>query len=355
MRNSMVRILCAIALSTCAIGCGETDGEPSDGVTGENGEPCVGKCDSANAVEEQRKYVFEDFDNKVEQLLTEGGVVDGITIKQHSTYTYMDIYLDTREFDLYHNNFSFRIRRRVYGDGSVNWGVQLKSEMSEPGAARMEVEIDHDDVIDYKIEYKDEKIKLTKLLDDIFDSVSKKLEDPDHKLKLGRELDALDEWLEDKVKDSNKAPFAKLRELDDDLKFESSLKSLGPIMASRSIRVRSHCYVDLDNTTDELASLTPSEMNADKVPAELQRDNLVWTMEASYDNATFLPLDKGTCNDRADIKEFEVENKYRPLEKGSFILDIFENALFFDYGADVNLDSKYRQSAEAIYMGTLDR
>ncbi len=350
LRNTSTNSLILLLFLPFFISCeSEEKEEGGQEIPGESAE-CIGKCDSASdKVEEQRKYLFSNFDENLEALLTQGGEVAGINIKQHSTYSYMDIYIDNREFDLYKNNLSFRIRRRTYDDGSINWGIQLKSEMLNPGDVRMEVEIDHEDVIDYKVKYKNDKIKLIDLLDEIFDSVVNKINDSDADLKLGKELDALEEWLEDKAKDSGKAPFKKLRDLKDDLDFDASLKSLRPVIIGRSTRIRSHCYVDLNDTIPELSSLEASEMNENKVPAELQADNLIWTMEASYDNAVFLPIQKGTCADMALVKEFEVENKYRPLDNGRFIMDIFENGLISQYGMVVKLDSKYRQSVEQIY------
>ena len=57
----------------------------------------------AGSQEEQRKYVFEktstDFLNFIKD-----GTINGLKSTYHSEYTYMDIYLDTSEHDLFKNN-----------------------------------------------------------------------------------------------------------------------------------------------------------------------------------------------------------------------------------------------------------
>ena len=57
----------------------------------------------AGGLEEQRKYVFEKISPEFNELITKGQL-KGLSVKNHSTYTYYDIYLDTEDNALYKNN-----------------------------------------------------------------------------------------------------------------------------------------------------------------------------------------------------------------------------------------------------------
>ncbi|WP_394147258.1 hypothetical protein [Shewanella atlantica] len=321
-------------------------------------------CVLAGSDEQQRKYDFDDYNAEVVELLTEGSYVSGLNVDVHSTYQYMDIYFDTKNQDLYNNGLSFRVRKRVYEDGDISWGVQLKSEMTESGETRMEVEIDSEEVEDYRVKFRGDDVALTYVLNEVFVAVSHKLEGGD-KLGIDDQLSEIESWAEDELDDAKRAPgrspFETLLNLSNGEEFVfKSLKGFAPIIAGRSERIRSHIYVDLTDTTDELINLAPSEKSAKKTPEYLQQEHLIWTMEASYDNSQFIPLRKGEtgddgwcddCGRRANIREYEVENKYSPSDSGTFILDIYENAIV-DMGAYSTLDSKYHQAASAIYKRT---
>ena len=313
--------------------------------------------------EEQRKYTFSEYNQEVNTLLTQGGYENGLNIDSHSTYTYMDIYFDTEYFDLFKSGYSFRVRRRLYDDGDISWGIQLKSEMKKVGEDRLEIELDTEDILDYQVKYKGDKVQLIKILNKVFNSVADRLDGhPD--LDLDNELDELKEWVKYEVKDALRAPgrkpFEKLVNLEKNP--ESTFGALdtdtfAPIIAGRSTRVRSHIYVDITNTTDTLSNLKPSEKSKKKTPEYLQADHLIWTMEASFDNSVFIPLrqgkygDKDWCDDcgrRAYIKEYEVENKYQPEDEASFILGIYEKSLN-ELGAESLIHSKYHQAASIIY------
>lgn len=312
--------------------------------------------------EEQRKYDFTDYTPEVISLLESGGYVSGLNIDAHSTYTYMDIYFDTEDLDLYHNGFSFRVRKRTYDDGEISWGAQLKSEMNAPGEERMEVEIDTEEMQDYLVKFQGEDTRLTQILNTVFNAINNKVAGAD-KLNIKDELDEIADWAEAELKDAkrapSRAPFETLYNLhlDQDHYDFDDLKGFAPIVGGVSVRVRSHIYVDLNNTTDALINLPASEKSNKKTPDYLQADHLIWTMEASYDNSTFIPLRKGTlgqdgwCNDCgriATLREYEVENKYKPLDEGSFVLDIYEEALT-DLGGYTTLNSKFHQAISSIY------
>lgn len=294
--------------------------------------------------EEQRKYVFPELSEQTLQTVSIGAVVNGLTIQQHSVYEYQDLYLDTDDLDLLKRNLSLRIRRRDYGNGTIEYGMQLKSEMLKAGDVRMEID---ESELDYMtIVYRGQRRSLEGVLNNIFDSFS-------HKLDSGRvvdlagdgllqeNLEILNAWLRFKA-ESAIAPLQKLRTLGLSL---AKRQTLAVKLIGRSVRTRSHVYIDRRNTDPELVAFPASSRASAETPERLRDVDRIWTMEASFDRAQFYSI---VSNRNHLINEFEVENKYLPHANSRELIERFEAGLLSDLGASINLESKYLQSMKAL-------
>jgi len=294
--------------------------------------------------EEQRKYVFAALTDTVTTTLEGSGQLGGLSIQKHSTFEYMDLYLDTDELDLAKRQLSLRIRRRDYGNGTIEYGMQLKSEMAAVGDVRME--IDEDELGIQRIYSRGRVLRLEAVLEDLFlrfqealktgsaDAITQQPEVQDS-------IEMLREWLAFKA-DSPIAPLQKLRHLKLPL---AKRQSLRPQIIGRSLRSRSHVFIDRQHTDPDLAQFAPSQRDSAGTPERLRGPRYVWTMEASFDRALFVNLLGPGVH---EISEFEVENKYLPHAHGSPLLARFEDGLTTTLGAQVNLDSKYLQTMKAL-------
>lgn len=292
--------------------------------------------------EEQRKYVFAKPDIKTLETINGGGVLDGLTIKKHSDYVYFDMYLDTANLALLKNKLSLRIRKRNYSNGSIEYAIQLKSEMLKPGDVRME--IDETELDYFNVFYKKSKISLKSVLENIF-SRFEILTDNNNSIHddsiINENIRILKTWLEFKV-GAAIGPFQKLN------KFrigKAELQTLKPLLIGKSIRGRSHVFIDRQNTSLDLVDFPASQMDASNIPTDLQDFKLVWLMETSFDQAMFHSVESNKVH---HIVEYEVENKYQPLEAGRGMLNRLENKLINQFKAEVNLESKYLQSMKAM-------
>jgi hypothetical protein len=292
----------------------------------------------AGVTEEQRKYVFDSITPQFKQFVRQGEL-SGMSTLFHSEYNYIDIYLDTDARALFNNSLSLRIRKRNFGNGIVEYGIQLKSEMKAQGDIRMEVEEDYLNF--YNIVYKGRVIKLKDVLDTIFDRF-KELRgiggDMSEDHILAREMDKLNTWLAFKL-DAAVEPFQKLNRLTRIKK--SDLKTLKPVLIGESLRQRSHIYVNT-RTSRSLFDLGINTRSQIDIPLILRAPYKIWVMESSLDTAVFYSL--FLSRPPKVIVEYEVENKYRPANLGTELMDRFERGLKKRFKAKVNLDSKYRQS-----------
>lgn len=294
--------------------------------------------------EEQRKYVFPDLTEQTLQTVSVGAVVNGLTIQQHSVYEYQDLYLDTEDLDLLKRNLSLRIRRRDYGNGTIEYGMQLKSEMLRAGDVRMEID---ESELDYMtVVYRGERRSLEGVLDSLFENFSRKLDsgravDLAGDLTLQENLEVLNVWLTFKA-DSAIAPLQKLRTLGLPL---SKRRTLAVKLIGKSVRTRSHVFIDRRNTDPELIAFPASIRPSSETPERLRSTDRIWTMEASFDRAQFYSV---VSNRNHLINEFEVENKYLPHANSRELLERFEAGLVGELGARVNLESKYLQSMKAL-------
>jgi len=295
--------------------------------------------------EEQRKYVFSSPSDNTISIINGGGQLDGLSIKKHSDYEYFDLYLDTDNLALIKNKLSLRIRKRDYGNGEIGYGIQLKSEMLKSGDIRMEID---ENELDYmKIYFQGKTIDLTKNLESIFQRFTQIINgtekvDITQDLILKEQVNLLNHWIAFKI-NAAIAPFQKLRNLKID---KNELATLRPLLLGKSSRARSHVFIDRENTTQDLIDFKPSQIEAGAVPVLLQSNRFVWLMESSFDRAIFFGLEKSGFH---IINEYEVENKYHPLEQGRAMLNRFEQQVLERLDGEINLESKYLQSMKAIY------
>jgi hypothetical protein len=90
---------------------------------------------------------------------------------------------------------------------------------------------------------------------------------------------------------------------------------------------------------------------------EQGHERFVWLAEGSYDQSTFYPAEspdevadrRQDAVDRTKIEQFEVENKYRPLEKGTVFMDGFQSALQRTFQGRAVVESKYATAIDALY------
>jgi hypothetical protein len=296
--------------------------------------------------EEQRKYVFTTPSTNTITIINGGGQLDGLTIKKHSDFEYFDLYLDTENLALIKNKLSLRIRKRDYGNGEIAYGIQLKSEMLKAGDIRMEID---ENELDYMtIYFNGKKIPLNKTLETIYQRFNQIISgtekvDLTQDAVLKEQIGVLNHWISFKV-NAAIAPFQKLRNLKID---RAELATLRPLLLGKSIRARSHVFIDRESTTPDLINFKASQMEASSIPAMLQSNRYVWLMESSFDRAIFFGLEKSGFH---IINEYEVENKYRPLLQGREMLDRFEQQVVRQLDGDINLESKYLQSMKEIYQ-----
>ena len=298
----------------------------------------------AGNTEEQRKYILNNPSDSFEAFIN-NGYLNGLSVKGHSTYVYYDIYLDTPDLQLYKNELSLRMRKRVYSSGEVEYGIQLKNEMIKSGQARMEVE--EDDISFYRIYYNHTEFSLQDVLSEIFTEFESKITENEqtniskNSYILDR-VNILKSWLNFKI-DSPIAPFQKLKKMDFKL-----VESLTPTIIGKSIRKRSHVFIDLEKTTTELSGHAPSIRSQLETPPLVKGPKNIWTMESSLDKANFYDL-TSDCS-KISIHEYEVENKFLPNQGSAKIIRLFEDGLLNKFDATTNLESKYRQSMNILSL-----
>jgi len=286
----------------------------------------------AQSTEEQRKYKLVDRSSLLETL-DSSGTLDGFEANYHSDYTYYDIYLDTEKFDLYKQSMSLRFRKRNYSDTVVAYGFQLKNEMTDFGSVRMEVEEDELDF--YMVQKGNSWVSLEEILDLLFAQVENgELNFDSSECK--EAITLLREWITFKAA-GTVAPFQKLRHLNFDL---ASIQSLRPVSIGQSNRARLSIYVNDKVSSKAVADILNSSGRT--LTSERQ-----WVIEASVDSATFYSLIPSKMSS-ASIVEFEMENKYDPKSIGTLLMDYFEKRLAKEIELIPFLDSKYRQSFDAV-------
>lgn len=293
----------------------------------------------AQGTEEQRKYVIKD-EKALLNFINSSGQLEGLSLYNHSQFTYFDLYLDTPDFDLYKNKLSLRFRKRVFSDSLVTYGLQLKSEMETVSSVRMEIEEAQLDF--YRVKTDQGWIELQKILDIIFSQIQNNKIDISSK-EMQHALSSIQKWIqlntESTISPFQKIAFLKLNGLE-----REKIATIRPVLFGSEKRIRSHIYIDPAKTIIELRSMPMNSLALSAVPDFFKKNNTFnWILETSVDSAVFYSLFK-TNKTQVEIFEFEVENKYFLPEKGTEIMNLFEKNLKSNFQMENLMDSKYRQS-----------
>lgn len=268
---------------------------------------------ATNRVEEQRKYVVP-----VElPLPQETFLLGDFRFWPHDVYLAEDLYFDSPEGVLTQTGLGLRIRRVRKGTQPPAYVIQLKSEMQAPGAARIEEE---------ERNLKEQSIAGVRIVDIIERYVAQRgVSAADSAL--------LSQWLARK-ESSSLAPFQELR------RRKLKTKGLAPVVLGYSQRQRYHILIDRNERVSPLLLLKDSEKNELMIPAAFRKHpTWVWLMEGSWDEARFIPAGGG--HEEFLIKELEIENKYRPREMGTLLLNKLEALLVKERGLTAGKESKF--------------
>lgn len=298
---------------------------------------------SAQGTEEQRKYFIKD-EKALMNFINSSGQLDGFSIYNHSQYTYFDIYLDTPDFDLYKNGLSLRFRKRVFNDSTTTYGIQLKSEMETDTSIRMEVEEKELDF--YRIKTNSGWLELPKVLDVIFLQVEQNQINL-NSAELQQAISSIQKWIEFKA-ESTITPFQKLNHL---VGWDNKkTRTLKPVIVGSERRIRSHIYINPIHTSNELRTITKNNIIPSVLPEFFKKNtDCNWVLETSVDSAVFYSLYESKQK-KAEIFEFEVENKYCIQETGTAIMNLLEKNLKSNFQMENQIDSKYRQSVKKFLV-----
>lgn len=250
----------------------------------------------------------------------------------HSTWVYDDLYLDTESGDLLTAGYSLRFRRRRLDTDTTgaSYSLQLKSEMAKLGAARKEIE--DDELHIYKIWDGGQWLKLTDVLDAVFDNTND--------LQRRQAIKLLTMWIEQKTHGPI-APFQQLPALS-----VNKMGYLKPVLVGSSVRKRSHLYVLSEGQPK--AQLIPENWKARTSPEFFTLHiDYKWVGETSLDQSEFHFLTKDNVTP-FQFSEFELENKMDDEEVGKAYLKSFETALSQHVTLTPELASKYKQSMEQL-------
>ncbi len=296
----------------------------------------------SQGIEEQRKYILPE-GISISEMEMKSNYLNGLSSYNHSDYVYYDLYLDSPDFLMYKNGFSLRFRKRNISDSIVAYGFQLKSEMVDHKDIRMEVEETELDF--YRVKDGLEWVRITTILDRIF-AYYDAIKTPALEVVFQHDLDLIKLWISLKI-DSPIIPFQKLKYLDSTVFNTLTLQHLKPVLIGKSLRKRSHVFVDYEHTTSDLKNLPNYLMNINSRPQYfIDHPTCSWTLETSRDYSKFYSLLGG--GEVINIYEFEVENKYQDKVKGTELLDRFELELINAIGCKIELASKYKQSISFI-------
>jgi hypothetical protein len=275
---------------------------------------------ASSGLEEQRPYTVETHEG-----FDLGSGLGPFSFERHSTYHVFDIYFDTPSRRLEHEGYSMRLRRTEKGPGKIEYGIQLKSEMTRPGEIRMEVEWK-----DFALEEADGRPMRA-----VIDAIAARGRVTE------REGLALSDWFKSKM-ESAEAPFQELRHRG------LNGEPFAPRIVGTQERVRYHVFVDRRTVRGELAALGSSERTKADVPASIVADPArVWLMEASLDTSRFTPASPGKVGEHR-IRQLELENKYRPRARGTALMDRLEALLKKSFPISNGQASKYLQTVSHL-------
>jgi hypothetical protein len=289
--------------------------------------------------EDQRKYSTANI-AVLDSFIVHSGHLDGLSTYYESQLTYFDIYLDTPDYLLFKNQYSFRFRKRNLGAGVSTYAFQLKSEMDTGSSVRME--IDESELEIYKVKTDIGWLPLTKVLDYFFTQLENKRPDPNsQETKQG--IIYLENWIQFKA-NGCVTPFQKLLHLKIPGIDSNSIKTLRPTIYGFDKRKRSHVFIDTANTTKTLKAFKMNQIPpSEELSFFKSHPSYNWVLETSLDSAVFYPLFTTTVSE-SYVSEFEVENKYYLHDKGSLIMDQFEKSLETTFHLEKQMDSKYCRS-----------
>tara|TARA_B110001454_G_scaffold219198_1_gene251472 strand:+ start:42642 stop:43544 length:903 start_codon:yes stop_codon:yes gene_type:complete len=277
---------------------------------------------ASTGVEEQRKYIIDPTKLEGDKL----NLIYPFVFHPHSQYITYDIYFDTPDWNIRRSSHSFRLRRVEKKKGKWEYAVQIKSEMTEAGQIRME------------LEYKDfSKQKVDNV--PMTDLINQFITDEAARSEVSRKFT---QWMARK-KDSSLAPFQKMRDLGIDS------RQMRPVVWGHSVRQRYHIYTDKNSPLAKAYFIKHSEKNIFLVPEFFKtRPENIWLMEASYDRAVF----RDALTHQKDewvVHELEIENKYRPRKLGTILLNDLEKKMADVWGAGVSTRSKYLSSSSHFH------
>lgn len=266
-----------------------------------------------NRIEEQRKYS----PTLSTEFPKERFLVGDFRFHPHDLYYAIDIYFADKNERLSQAGLGLRLRKVQKGKLEPQYVLQLKTEMELPGSPRIEEE--DRDLVQQKIE----GLSIISIIDRI--SESKKITELDTRL--------LNAWMERKT-GSSLAPFQELR------RRKISAKELYPVVFGLSNRQRYHVLVDRKEKISELIMLKDSEKNPLLVPAVFSSNSQwIWLMEASWDESRF--YHQSGLGQPLIIQELEIENKYRPREMGTKLMNQLEAHLIPKFNFSLGRESKF--------------
>lgn len=268
---------------------------------------------ATNRIEEQRKYS----PTSTVKIPKETFLVSDFRFYPHDLYYAVDIYFADKNERLIQAGLGLRLRKVQKGQLNPQYVLQLKTEMDMPGSPRIEEE--DRDLEQQKIE----GVSIITIIDRIAES--KKISDLDIRL--------LNSWMERKA-DSSLAPFQELR------RRKISAKELMPVVFGLSHRQRYHILVDRREKVSDLILLQDSEKNPLLIPAIFNtHPHWIWLMEASWDESQFYR--HTGVGQPLMIQELEIENKYRPREMGTKLMNKLEVNLIPRFNFILGQESKF--------------
>ena len=291
----------------------------------------------SQGMEEQRKYAIP-LSISNENLIENINGLGGFSSYHHSTLIYYDLYMDTPNLRLFELGYSLRFRKRYFNDSTCTYSFQLKSEMNSSTEIRME--IDEPELTFYRVKENQKWVSLEVILDRIFSRYEQSSQ-PNLDNSLIEQLQFIEDWITFKIKGAI-APFQKFSYQHPE-EFEY-IKSVGlvPIICGKSERSRGHIYVDHETKNTSLSKIPLNKIKMDDKPQFFVDEPLQnWILEFSLDNSEFFAFNQQ--KEAIRFREFELENKYMNANKGTRLLERFEDGLTQDFLLTLKLDSKYRQ------------
>jgi len=275
---------------------------------------------SAPRIEEQRKYALAPQSRWPQDNFR----LDDYRFHRHDTYQAYDIYFSDPANELVGQGLGLRLRKVLKGQRPPEYVLQLKSEMDGAGGVRLEEE--SREIDDQRIEGR----RLTGIIDAIAAA----------RRALPEEERLLAAWMRRKMS-SSLAPFQELR------RRKLGGLELRPVVVGVSQRQRYHVYADRAAKVGPLMTLADSEKNPLLTPPIFRTNtDWVWLFEASYDNSLFYSLVAARAPYR--IEEVELENKYRPRERGTQLLDRLEVLLVRELALRSETESKFLRAYKQL-------